>query len=339
MVSRTSQSWQPDVLGAPFESLTLPLEPDSEGEVVATLVRRNPGVQVWQNLGARLGRADQFPAAGADVLYVHGWSDYFFQRHLAEFWHGAGARFYALDLRKYGRSLRPHQTPGYVESLTEYDTDIDAALEAMGQNRPDSSRPLILMGHSTGGLTLSLWAARNEHRVDALILNSPWLELQTREIGRKALEPLVGLQARRVPMSGLFNLDLGFYSRTTSKQLEGEWDFNPEWRPERSFPVRAGWLRAVMAGHALVAHGLGLTIPVLVMLSATSSLALRWLPEMASSDVVLDVEVVAQRALNLGHSMTMARFDGAIHDILLSARPIRDAAFAEMLRWSRGYLP
>ncbi|MBT2500751.1 hypothetical protein J7E25_16770 [Agromyces sp. ISL-38] len=48
------------------------------------------------------------------MLFVHGWSGYFFNRELAAFWSNAGARFFALDLRKYGRSLRPWQAPGYI---------------------------------------------------------------------------------------------------------------------------------------------------------------------------------------------------------------------------------
>src|SRR5690606_39929457 len=110
-----------------------------------------------------------------DVLYVHGWSDYFFQKRLARFWTARGARFFALDLRKYGRSLRPGQTPGFITDLDEYDADIEAALAARGNT---AGRRLVLLGHSTGGLILSLWAARHPRQVDALILNSPWLEFQ-----------------------------------------------------------------------------------------------------------------------------------------------------------------
>ncbi|HWV79379.1 MAG TPA: alpha/beta hydrolase, partial [Isoptericola sp.] len=98
--------WRPDVLPG-FEQRTLPLEPDFEGDVVATLVRRAP----------EPGAEDAAPDAGIDVVYVHGWVDYFFQTHLAAFWERQGARFYALDLRKYGRSLREHQTPGFVTAL------------------------------------------------------------------------------------------------------------------------------------------------------------------------------------------------------------------------------
>lgn len=103
---------------------------------------------------------------------MHGWSDYFFQRKLARFWARHGARFYALDLHNYGRSLRPGLTPGYVTDLREYDADISAALTAMGRG-PGSSqgnRRLILLGHSTGGLSplyLSLILASTETATEA----------------------------------------------------------------------------------------------------------------------------------------------------------------------------
>src|SRR5690606_16120796 len=105
--------WREDVLGAGFECTDLDLGSDSEGPLVATLVRARPAERSWRTKmfhGKRL-------LEGARVLYVHGWSDYFFQRQLAEFWTSRGASFYALDLRKYGRSLRDGQTPGYIEDL------------------------------------------------------------------------------------------------------------------------------------------------------------------------------------------------------------------------------
>src|SRR5690554_7693600 len=83
---------EPDLLGPEYTAREIPLRPDSEGEVVATLVSR---------------RAAE-PTTRA-VLYVHGYVDYFFQDHLAQFWVDEGYDFYALDLRKYGRSLRAHQ--------------------------------------------------------------------------------------------------------------------------------------------------------------------------------------------------------------------------------------
>src|SRR6201988_4201748 len=108
-------AWQPDHCLAGFEALELRLPDDYDGAVVATLVRL-PG-----------GEAPR----GA-VLYLHGFSDYFFQRHMAERFSLEGFAFHALDLRKYGRSLRDHQHPNFCKSVAEYYADIDAPIAAIG---------------------------------------------------------------------------------------------------------------------------------------------------------------------------------------------------------------
>ena len=316
--------WQPDVLGDDYEQLTLPLAPDEEGEVVATLVRRRrPG-----------------PDPYLDVLYVHGWSDYFFQTELADFWEAHGARFHALDLRKYGRSLRPGQTPGFVADLATYDEDIEAALVAMG-HRGDgrSPREVALMGHSTGGLTLSLWLARHPGRAAALVLNSPWLEFQTREVGRLLLEPVIGARARLTPTRPLPNVDLGFYTRSVSKEFGGEWSYDLAWRPQHGFRTTPAWLSAVFHGQQTVARGLGIGAPVLVLLSARSTLLPRWSPEMMRTDTAIDVDGVAQRSVQLGDLVTVARLDGALHDVVLSSRPVRALAYGRVAQWVGAYLP
>ncbi|ANF32459.1 alpha/beta hydrolase [Leifsonia xyli] len=326
----TTHGWRPDILGEPFEQLTLPLGEDAEGEVVATLVRYSPPPRLQLHRG---------PAADTDVLYVHGWSDYFFQTELARFWHDQGARFHALDLRKYGRSLREGQTPGFVDDLAIYDDDIAAALDAMGHGEDARGhRRLILLGHSTGGLTLSLWADRHPGRAEALILNSPWLEFQARSAGRAALTPLVDLRARIDPKAPMPNVDLGFYTRTVSRTLDGEWDYDLAWRPVRGFRVHPAWLTAVLAGHARVAAGLHIDAPVLTLLSARSTLLPYWTPDMLKSDVVLVVRDIAERALGLAPTVTVSWVQDALHDVFLSAPPVRRAAYAAVERWMRGYL-
>ena len=61
--------------------------------------------------------------------------------------------FYATDLRKYGRSILPEtKIPG--TGYKEYFADIDSALSVM---REDGIEEVILMGHSTGGLTTSVY--------------------------------------------------------------------------------------------------------------------------------------------------------------------------------------
>jgi alpha-beta hydrolase superfamily lysophospholipase len=66
--------------------------------VIATLISSN------RNLG------------DAGVLYLHGYNDYF-HTHVAEKFNENNFDFYALDLRKYGRSLLKISTPIIVKTL------------------------------------------------------------------------------------------------------------------------------------------------------------------------------------------------------------------------------
>ncbi|WOF24346.1 alpha/beta hydrolase [Microbacterium betulae] len=320
--------WVPDVLGDGFSRRTLPLVPDVEGEVVATLVRHLPP--------ARRPWTPRPPFEDVDVLYVHGWSDYFFQRRLARFWSERGARFFALDLRKYGRSLLPGQTPGFVADLATYDEDIAAALAAMD---PPPGRRLVLLGHSTGGLTLSLWASRHPEVAAAVVLNSPWLEFQLSAI-RPAIAPVVGIQARWRPMDAVPRVDLGYYARAQAETADPDdpMEVDPAWRPTSARTVHAAWLNAVLDGHAQVAAGLAIPVPVCVLLSARSATPNRWSDDLTRADSVLVVDDVARAALRLGPSVTVERIDGALHDVFLSRRAARDEAYARMDRWTRGFL-
>lgn len=279
------------------------------------------------------------PDAGVDLLYVHGWLDYFFQTHLADFWESLGVRFHALDLRRYGRSLREGQTPGYVRNLAIYDEEIEAALDVMGHG-PDTrpERKLVLMGHSTGGLILSLWTARNQERVARLVLNGPWLEFQTREVGRKFMEPTIRVQSVLVPRSQLVNLDRGLYARSISSRFDGEWDYDAAWRPDAGWRATPAWLAAIFRGQEQVARGLGIEVPVLVLLSTRSTIPTRWSEDMKSTDSVLDVIGIARRVPDVGLLTTLVRIRGGLHDATLSAKPAREQVWRETGRWFRGYV-
>ncbi len=337
--------WGPDVLGSGFDAQTLPLGGDDEGEVAATLVRYLPG-RTRRPPGTFTPSADtdddgdaaaHVTARTFAVLYVHGWNDYFFQTHLATFWHGLGAAFYALDLRKYGRSLRTHQSPGYVDDLAVYDEDIAAALAVMAAEHGRET-PVVVNAHSTGGLVMALWANRHPGRPAALVLNSPWLELPGSPVLRSLTAPVVEHLARVQPRSPLPFVDLGYYTRVVDAAEGGSWQVDRRWRLPRAMPVWPGWLRAVMAGHAEVAAGLEIDAPVMVLTSGRTVVSLVWSEEMRSSDVVLDVEQLRRRAVSLGPVVTLVRLDGALHDVVLSAPEVRDRAFAEISRWVSAYV-
>ncbi len=328
--------WRPDVLGEGFECTDLDLGEDEEGALVATLVRAQPAARsLWHRLLRRERLLER-----VDVLYVHGWADYFFQRPLARFFTDRGARFFALDLRKYGRSLRDGQTPCYIEDLQSYDEEIDLALDTLRQDFRDEPRKLLLLGHSTGGLVLSLWADRHRGIADAIVLNSPWLELQVSGAVRRLLAPMVNMRARLNPFElALPQLDLDFYARAqravcAPEDLEG---VNPVWRPEHPMGVLSGWLRAIIGGHAKVSSGLDIDAPVCVLLSRRSQFGVSWNEGMERADTVLEVEEIAKATLKLGPSVTVERIDGALHDVFLSGESARADAYARMDRWLRGW--
>ncbi len=310
---------QVDVLGAPYLRQTLPLEPDDEGEVVATLVSRSDA-----------------PATGPAVLHLHGFCDYFFQTGAADFWTERGYAFYALDLRKYGRSLRPHQTPNFARDLDEYAEELTAAFRIITER--DGHDRVLLSGHSTGGMIGSLWAARHEVPIEAVVLNSPWLDLQGSFLLRTAGTQAINQVGARRPYQSIPRHVSGLYGRSLHADFDGEWDYELAWKPIESWPVYAGWLRAVRRGHAAIHRGLGLTVPTLVVSSAASLQPQAWEPAVDESDTVLDVALMAKWVHKLSRHVTLVQVPGALHDVTLSRQPARDRVYDELDRWLGAYL-
>ncbi|MFC4396288.1 alpha/beta hydrolase [Arthrobacter sedimenti] len=316
--------WQQDILGGDFESHSFVATGPDGVERTATLVRLRPD----PDRAAANGRR------GA-VLFLHGWSDYFFNVDLARFWAGAGYDFYALDMHNHGRSLRPESPGGYVADLAAYDAEIEEARRII--RTEGAPGPLALMGHSTGGLVAALWTSRHPGDVSLLVLNSPWLEMHGSSLVRRAAAGMVRPVARLRPQTVLRLPERGHYWRTISSAADGEWPLDERYRPRMAFPVRAGWLRAVLAGHARVARGLAIEAPILVLLSKGSANGLLWSEEMRRTDAVLDVNTISARALTLGRTVTLERIDGALHDVFLSPEPIRSDAYSRLARWLRAY--
>ncbi len=310
-----------DVLGPPWQAETIALPPDAEGEVVATLVSRRNAT----------------PHERA-VLHVHGFADYFFHAAYGEWWLEREHDMYALDLRKYGRSIRPHQTPTYVADLEDYFAELDEAWERI--TKRDGHTRVVLSGHSTGGLVVSLWAdTRQPKELAGMVLNSPWLDLQGSPVMRTtAANALVDRIGRFQPMRVFPRTVSGVYAQSLHRDHAGEWEFDLTWKPVESFPVRFGWLRAIRAGHARVHRGLDIRCPVLV-LSSDRTVFTRVLDEPAqSTDIVLDVQQIRQWAGSLGRHVTSVAIPGAVHDIVLSRREPRDLAYAEIERWLSTYV-
>lgn len=319
----TLHDWQPDLLVG-FEQCPLLLGIPDE----------RLGGDPIEGPVATLVRPVDRPRSDRAVLYIHGWNDYFFQSHVADYWQDQGYAFYALDLRRYGRSWVEGQLRGYTSDLREYFEEISLAVSELQAHH----QRLVLMGHSTGGLIAALYAQEHPGLVDALVLNSPWLELQGGPLAR-ALGPVIKSLGGQRPTAALKLPDADFYKRTLHASEGGEWDYDLGLKSAALAEIRVGWLRAVLRGHDRVAEGLAIDCPILVLCSARSEFARKWSEELKTADVVLDVKQIAKRAVNLGPLVTVVRVEGAVHDVTLSAEPVRRRAFAEITRWLSAYGP
>lgn len=310
-----------DVLGQPWQAETIALPPDAEGEVVATLVSRRAA--------APTDRA---------VLHVHGFADYFFQTEYGEWWLEREHDMYALDLRKYGRSIREHQTPTYVADLEEYFAELDHAWQRITER--DGHTKVILSGHSTGGLVVALWVnARQPKELVGIVLNSPWLDLQGKAWMRTLPANAVLDRIGRLQPMRIFPREVsGVYGMSLHRDHDGEWDFDLTWKPIESFPVRFGWLRAIRAGHARVHSGLDIQTPVLVLSSDRTTFTTVLDESARTTDIVLDVTQIRRWASSLGHNVTSIAIPGAVHDVVLSRPEARQRAYAEIQRWLSTYV-
>ncbi|MDO8150337.1 alpha/beta hydrolase [Isoptericola sp. b408] len=306
--------WHPDLLGDGFEARTLHLPDDA----TATLVRHTPSV------------APQGAPARVAVLVVHGLADYFFHPHVARALAAAGFAAYAVDLRGHGRSWDAHaaagRDPNQEPDLAVHAVDLDAAADAV---RAAGHERLVVMAHSTGGLVVPLWASARPGRADALVLNSPWFEHHAPAPVRWVSAAVAEAVAPLAPRAVLGHLD-DAYPRALHRTHEGEWDFDPAWKPLEPFPVRAAWFRSVRRSQRRLARGLDLEIPVLVLTSDRTTRT-----EHLSSDTVLDVGHMRKIAPRLGDDVSLVTIRGGMHDLALSPSPAREEYLQVVVDWIR----
>ncbi len=290
--------WKADTQLPGFEMKTLEFADDYDGRVVATLVRLPAG-----------------DAPRGAVLYVHGFVDYFFQRHLAERFAAEGYAFYALDLRKHGRSWLAHQHPCFCKDIAEYYADLTRALEEIGA-------PVLLAGHSTGGLVCALYASHGERKaqVRAMWLVSPFFDWKVQGLKRAQLR-IAALIGRAFPLLNDPKALTPAYVRSIHRDFGGEWHFDLKLKPLHGFPVYFGWVGAIFAAHAKVHAGLDIECPVLTLHSD-------------EADIILDWRHVARWGRTLGREAAVLAFPGGLHDLVLSRPEVRDAVFTQLFSWA-----
>ncbi|SEJ53459.1 Lysophospholipase, alpha-beta hydrolase superfamily [Dyadobacter sp. SG02] len=306
-----------DLIGKGFKQATIVQASDYEGSVTCTLIRKTT------------------PEKSAKaVLYVHGFNDYFFQEEMAERYIKEGFNFYAIDLRKYGRSWLSHQKFNNVRDLSEYYADLDTALAVI---KGEGNEKVLLSGHSLGGLIISLYASERagKEKFDAVLLNSPMFALNIKSGLKKTALPLLLKRAEKHPET---NFDLGInplYGESLHITAHGEWSYSLGLKPFIAPPVNLGWIRAVYHAQERLAQGVTINKPVLVLHAAKSIDEKKWSDLFFTGDAVLNVEDIARQGQNIVGQYSIQAVQGGMHDLILSKQPVRDEVYSTIFNWAK----
>lgn len=298
-----------------FTSQTINLKDDYEGNVIATLVSCNA------NTGNR-----------KSVIYLHGYIDYFFHPHVAEKFINNDFDFYALDLRKYGRSWLSHQRENYCKSITEYFEEISIVINQINEKNQSD---IYLLGHSTGGLIASNYAnfGEEKNKISGLILNAPFLDFYDSEFKKNVTLAACNVLSLFSDYAYINNILSPVYVQSIHKNFEGEWNFNLKWKYIKGFPTYFKWVLAIDEAHERLQKHSNIQVPVLVMHSSASTKLSSFSEEAMKKDIVLDVEDIKERGAKLGNQVTLLEVENGMHDIFLSPKVVREKAFEGMFEW------
>lgn len=313
--AETDLGWHPDILDG-YEARYVDQGEAYDGPCRCTVVRRKAGCPT-----------------GKAVLYVHGFNDYFFQEEMGKLFTDKGYNFYAVDLRRYGRSMLPWQYPFDVRDFNEYIADIEAALSIV-QN--DGNTDITLSGHSTGGLAVLYYGARRGALAipKRIVCDSPFLEWNFPSLYRHLLIPLVGFWGRIDRGTTIDQGHCSAYAESLLRQYHGEWEYDTCWKMIYSPPVKANWINAVsMAQSTVMKRGKYIMLRLLIMHSSRRYDACSWDSTCMTADIVLNPEEIRKRGLKLGHEPRVCSIDSGIHDLILSAPRHRAAAYDTIFRF------
>ncbi len=311
----SNAQYQADYLGDGFEMQTIQMKNDYEGKVTISIIRKRSSI----------------PSKKA-VLYIHGFNDYFFQKNLAEQFIQHGYDFYAIDLRKYGRSILPNQSPNTCRKLNEYFPDIDTALSII---KSEGHQSIVINAHSTGGLITALYATVNKgkEKFDRIVLNSPFLDMNSSGFNEAIAIPVFSFFGNIIPSLPIPAGVSTVYGESIHKSEHGVWDYNLAWKPLKAFSMDAGWLKAIHKGHRIIKKEIHIQKPILIISSDNSVYTKKWSEAAGKGDAVLDVKDIQKYADHLGSQISKAEIPNALHDLALSNLASREAYFKIMFDW------
>lgn len=265
------------------------------------------------------------------VLYIHGFTDYFFQYAMGDRFNQEGYDFYAIDLKRHGRSLTKEQKPNFCASISDFFEDIDAGIQTIyGLN----NTTIYLLGHSNGGLVCSHYMAKGKERqkIKALLLNAPFFNFPLGNFLNMLSYWTAKIVSSIAPNASLRKGVTSVYPKSIHKEYYGEWEFDFNKKPLEGFPIYFSWVKAIIEAQKALSS-LSIKVPVLVLYSNQSAKPKEYSPKVKQADIILDVEDIKRIVPSIKATISMVEIPNAMHDVFLSEKAVREYAYGETFAW------
>ena len=311
--------WEKDILKDYLQTKI-----ELKGGYIATLVKKNSKIKHKKA-----------------VLYIHGLNDYFFQTHYAEKIEKINYKFYALDLRGYGRSIG-HGTKlvddCYTNNLKTYFEEINKAIQII---KNEGYEKIVLSLHSTSGLTGTYFASKYPEKISGIILNDPFIVPVYNTFSFKVIITIIAYLMSKIapkkPISLPENNDIT-YIQALHKKYYGEWDFNLSWKKPLGVKVRWGWLYAIRKAQIiLVSNGFNIKVPILLATSDKfkniyliqnpnndEKITKEKVKLALTHDIFIDPKLEWKSKDKFGSNVKIEVIKKGCHDLVLSKKPTRD---------------
>ncbi len=261
--------------------------------------------------GLRLYRQAWVPDedARAVVVLVHGLAEHSGRyHHVAARLVADGHAVHALDHRGHGRS---EGTRALVDRMDNVVADLDALVEATITAHPGV--PVVMLGHSMGGLVAVRYALEHQQRLTALMLSAPLAAL---EAASPATRLAAHVLSALTPRVGVVRIDSALISR--DPEVVRAYDSDPlVFRGKLAARTVAEIESAVRSLPTRVA---AISSPTLIMYGSADRLC----PPAGS--LMLDDRIGAQ-------DRTLQVYDGLYHEIF--NEPERDRVLEDVCAWLR----
>ena len=226
-----------------------------------------------------------------------------------------------------------NQTQNFCQNMNEYYEELDIALNMIRER--DGNDFVVINGHSTGGLLTAVYCSerKNSGNFQAVVHNSPFYDINENWLSETLGIPVLVSYGRLFPFGDAPKPN-DVYGKSVHRDQHGEWDFDVSIKPIENFPVKAGWVRAIVKAQEKIHKGnVDLGVPAIVLYSNDCIRLGSYSREAQYMDTVLDVDDINRYAGKTGSDVTKVVINRGMHDLCLSEEQARNQYFEEVSSW------